>query len=417
MIKQDTLTRRAGIAYYVSTAFLIASKSFPHAVLTVLLLHKGLDLTEIMFVQTAFTIAVFLFEFPSGVISDLYSRKIVYLTSILAWVAACSVIIFGTGFAMMCVAWALYGIGEALASGTVDASLINLYKRLSPDPDEEIKTFKRISNQISMVSMIIGAMLGSALYFTIGYNIYAVAMALACAAALPIVLAFPKDEHDAREKKPTIMSQVRDGLSELRKDRRLTFLIGMAAVSQIFFQTHFNLWQAYLLLMGVKDKYLFVFYLVFQVIGIAAYAIHIDGRLRRLLYLGIPVALIMPLLITSGSRIVSIGAYCISVFIFMFLQYMCDVLFSIRVSEERISTLITLNSTTCRIIGFLVLGLNGLLLKQIKLTTLIVGSFEIATFLSILLGLLFMLSFSKKKKKQHTEPRVPAPNEPSRKNP
>ena len=156
-----------------------------------LLLHKGLDLTEIMFVQTAFTIAVFLFEFPSGVISDLYSRKIVYLASILAWVAACFVIVFGTGFAMMCVAWALYGIGEALASGTVDASLINLYKRLSPDPDEEIKTFKRISNQISMVSMIIGAMLGSALYFTIGYNIYAVAMALACAAALPIVLAFP----------------------------------------------------------------------------------------------------------------------------------------------------------------------------------------------------------------------------------
>lgn len=29
MIKQDTLTRRAGIAYYVSTAFLIASKSSP----------------------------------------------------------------------------------------------------------------------------------------------------------------------------------------------------------------------------------------------------------------------------------------------------------------------------------------------------------------------------------------------------
>ena len=95
--KENRLIRKAGTSYYMSTAFLIMSKSLPHAVLTVLLLHKGLSLTEIMFIQTACNATVFLFEFPSGAISSLYSTKSVYLASILA----CSIVIFGSGFLLM----------------------------------------------------------------------------------------------------------------------------------------------------------------------------------------------------------------------------------------------------------------------------------------------------------------------------
>ncbi|AIC92568.1 MFS transporter [Bifidobacterium coryneforme] len=381
---------KAELSYYASLALLTISKSQPHAILTVLLLRKGLNLADIMFVQAIFNVAVFVFELPSGVISDLYDRKIIYECSIVAWILTCLIIFFGNGFLAMSVAWAFYGIAEALSSGTVEASTINIFKANLTNPEERIKRFKRISSQLSLVAMIVGASLGAVLYFSVGFNMYLFGIAFACLSALPIALFFPKDEHSSRSDGSSILKQVKTGLGELKGNRTLTLLIMLTAVGQIFFQTHFNLWQAYMLSVGIREKYLIAFYFVFQVIGILSYSIRIDYHLKRVILFATPFAVALPLLILLPSTVAGIFAYCAATFAFMFLQYLYDVLFSLRVSQERISTLITLNSTISRISGFLVLGVNGLLLKIIDLKQLIVGNFEISLLLSILIVVLFL---------------------------
>lgn len=186
------------------------------------------------------------------------------------------------------------------------------------------------------------------------------------------------------------MTQIRTGIKEIKEDRTLTLLILLTAVSQIFFQTHFNLWQAYMMSIGIQEKHLIVFYFIFQIIGILSYSIHIDHYLKRVIVLAIPFALIFPLFILLPSMQAGIVAYCAAAFAFMFLQYLYDVMFSLRVSEERISTLITLNSTISRVAGFLVLGANGLLLKTVSIKHLVVGNFEISLLLSILIAALFL---------------------------
>lgn len=381
---------KAELAYYASLAFLTASKSLPHAILTVLLLRKGLNLTDIMFVQATFSVAVFIFEVPSGVISDLYDRKLIYECSIVSWIITCFIVFFGSGFLTMAVAWAFYGIAEALSSGTVEASLINAFKSNQKDPGERIKRFKRISNQLSLISMIAGASLGSVLYFTVGFNVYLVGVGLACFSAIPILLFFPKDQKSRDGYEISAMTQIRTGIKEVKEDRALTLLILLTAVSQIFFQTHFNLWQAYMMSIGIEEKHLIVFYFIFQIIGILSYSIRIDHYLKRVIVLAIPFALIFPLFILLPNMQVGIVAYCAATFAFMFLQYLYDVIFSLRVSEERISTLITLNSTISRVSGFLVLGANGLLLKTVSVKHLVVGNFEISLLLSILIAAFFL---------------------------
>ena len=143
---------------------------------------------------------------------------------------------------------------------------------------------KRLSNQISTVAMISGALIGSSLNFVVGYNIYAPAAALAVAAAVPIIFYFPKDASAKTEKRTSFLSYVREGIEEIRKDKRLISLIALAAISQIFLQTYFNLWQGYILEVGVKSKDLFWSHLVFKIIGIIAYYTNMNQCLNRFIF-------------------------------------------------------------------------------------------------------------------------------------
>lgn len=48
--------------------------SLPHSILTVILLAKGLSLSQILIIQSAYSIAIVLFEFPSGLL-ELFQKK------------------------------------------------------------------------------------------------------------------------------------------------------------------------------------------------------------------------------------------------------------------------------------------------------------------------------------------------------
>ena len=111
-------------AYLISYALTTIAMSLPHAVLTIVLFQKGLSLSEIMLVQTTYSAAVLLFEYPSGLLADLYSKKKLYVISRVLLLAMMLVVVFTSGLFWMCFAWFLYGIGNALDSGTLDADII-----------------------------------------------------------------------------------------------------------------------------------------------------------------------------------------------------------------------------------------------------------------------------------------------------
>lgn len=382
--------RRAETSYYLSLCVLTVAKTLPHAVLTVLLFAKGLSLPQILFIQAVFNAVVLFAEFPSGVISDLYGRKAVFLAANIAMMAMCLLVLNTRGFVFMAIAWGLYGLSEALESGTLDASLVNFYKRDAQNPTEAVTRFKKLSNQLELVSMILGATLGSALYLRIGSNMYALSLALVCLSTAVIALRFPRDPHAAADARPSVIGQIRGGWNEMARDRRLKYLILLSAVSQVFFTMHYNLWQAYVLKIGVAEHSLIWFYLVFQVIGIAAFQIPIRRVGRVALASGGLVSALVPVFILSGNIWGSIVAYCVSVLCFSFLQYLYDVLFSLYISQERISTMITANSTISRIAGFATLAVSGLLVPVVDLKPLLVVSFEVAVVGSLALIALFI---------------------------
>lgn len=72
---------RNTFVYFLSNFLVTVAYSMPHSILTVILLAKGLTLSQIWLIQSAYSIAIVLFEFPSGLLADNYSRKNLYSLS------------------------------------------------------------------------------------------------------------------------------------------------------------------------------------------------------------------------------------------------------------------------------------------------------------------------------------------------
>lgn len=69
------------LLFYLAYVCMVISISLPHAVLTVLLLKKGLSLSQILIVQSVYSFTILVSEYPSGLLADLYSKKKLFLIS------------------------------------------------------------------------------------------------------------------------------------------------------------------------------------------------------------------------------------------------------------------------------------------------------------------------------------------------
>ena len=78
---KNWLFKDVATPYFAAQLLTTVGLSIPHAILTPLLLEKGLSLSQILIIQAAFSLSVLLFEFPSGAIADIVSRRWVYIFS------------------------------------------------------------------------------------------------------------------------------------------------------------------------------------------------------------------------------------------------------------------------------------------------------------------------------------------------
>ena len=57
---------------------MVAATTIPHAILTLLLLSKGILINQIAIIQLFYNVAVLIFELPSGIMADNFSRKNIF---------------------------------------------------------------------------------------------------------------------------------------------------------------------------------------------------------------------------------------------------------------------------------------------------------------------------------------------------
>lgn len=137
----------------------------PNAVLILILISKGIDVDQIFLMQAIYMCAQFLFEFPSGIISDITSRQFTAKISLVLLLITYTMTYILNGL-ILYLAWFIYGISAAMMTGTVDVDVINSIEK------DEVGEFVRVAKTSYFSCTIFGTIFGTAMYSIIGINIY-----------------------------------------------------------------------------------------------------------------------------------------------------------------------------------------------------------------------------------------------------
>lgn len=384
--------KRNTLVFLLSNFLVSVAYSLPHSILTVILLAKGLSLSQILIIQSAYSIAIVLFEFPSGLLADNYSRKNLYSLSKLFLIIMFLIVLFSNQFYLIFAAWFCYGIAAALDSGTLDAYIINQLKLAHREA--ELRKFLALSNRLEIVGLLLGSSLGGILYHFIGINIYVLGTVFLVASTLISFFFFKETTKSDSLQDSHVMvlkKQITDSFKELRKQPRLSLILIFDFLTQIFFQTHFQLWQSFFLSKGIDSQYFPFFYIAFQVITLFSYSINIDGIKK---YAGVlkfsPLIVFLPLTFFLGKIEIFLTAYFIFVFVFYVIEFILNYQFNKMVSVENISSLISFKSTVSRIGSVLLLCILSFMVKQMSVSAVMAINFMLSLVLLAVLSVIIM---------------------------
>ena len=384
--------KRNTLVFLLSNFLVSVAYSLPHSILTVILLAKGLSLSQILIIQSAYSIAIVLFEFPSGLLADNYSRKNLYSLSKLFLIIMFLIVLFSNQFYLIFAAWFCYGIAAALDSGTLDAYIINQLKLAHREA--ELRKFLALSNRLEIVGLLLGSSLGGILYHFIGINIYVLGTVFLVASTLISFFFFKETTKSDSLQDSHVMvlkKQITDSFNELRKQPRLSLILIFDFLTQIFFQTHFQLWQSFFLSKGIDSQYFPFFYIAFQVITLFSYSINIDGIKK---YAGVlkfsPLIVFLPLTFFLGKIEIFLTAYFIFVFVFYVIEFILNYQFNKMVSVENISSLISFKSTVSRIGSVLLLCILSFMVKQMSVSAVMAINFMLSLILLAVLSVIIM---------------------------
>ncbi|MCO4476271.1 hypothetical protein Si134_00760 [Streptococcus infantarius subsp. infantarius] len=384
--------KRNTLVFLLSNFLVSVAYSLPHSILTVILLAKGLSLSQILIIQSAYSIAIVLFEFPSGLLADNYSRKNLYSLSKLFLIIMFLIVLFSNQFYLIFAAWFCYGIAAALDSGTLNAYIINQLKLAHHGA--ELRKFLALSNRLEIVGLLLGSSLGGILYHFIGINIYVLGTVFLVASTLISFFFFKEATKSDSLQDSHVMvlkKQITDSFKELRKQPRLSLILIFDFLTQIFFQTHFQLWQSFFLSKGIDSQYFPFFYITFQVITLFSYSINIDGVKK---YAGVlkfsPLIVFLPLTFFLGKIAIFLTAYFIFVFVFYVIEFILNYQFNKMVSVENISSLISFKSTVSRIGSVLLLCILSFMVKQMSVSAVMAINFMLSLVLLVVLSVIIM---------------------------
>ena len=388
--------KRNTLVFLLSNFLVSVAYSLPHSILTVILLAKGLSLSQILIIQSAYSIAIVLFEFPSGLLADNYSRKNLYSLSKLFLIIMFLIVLFSNQFYLIFAAWFCYGIAAALDSGTLDAYIINQLKLAHHGA--ELRKFLALSNRLEIVGLLLGSSLGGILYHFIGINIYVLGTVFLVVSTLISFFFFKETTKSDSLQDSHVMilkKQITDSFKELRKQPRLSLILIFDFLTQIFFQTHFQLWQSFFLSKGIDSQYFPFFYITFQVITLFSYSINIDGVKK---YTGVlkfsPLIVFLPLTFFLGKIEIFLTAYFIFVFVFYVIEFILNYQFNKMVSVENISSLISFKSTVSRIGSVLLLCILSFMVKQMSVSAVMAINFMLSLVLLVVLSVIIMKKLS-----------------------
>ncbi|MHC9531947.1 MFS transporter [Dellaglioa sp. L3N] len=321
-----------------------------------MLLDKGMTIGKIAIIQSFFMIAGLLFEFPSGIITDIWSEKIMYQLSLGLLAVSYFIIMISYDFYFLCFSWFIYGISNAAISGSLESYFVRRFK----NDERKIKSFNIKYNNINLYSGLIGGGMGSFIYSYFSDNLYIVSLVIIMISFLIISFGF-KDNKAEFVERPTLKDTLND-IKNLKHNNKLLLYILSLGLYQIILQLFFQFWQVMFLEKFFSKKYFGIIYIVFQLIAILSNYIFERVNLKNkylLLIASLSVLLLLSVCITNKLLFV----ITIILFLIPFNLYNNQLVIDIQkqASIKNVSSIMSLAGTVGSIVSMLFLWSMGIL--------------------------------------------------------
>lgn len=175
------------------------------AVYVVLMNYRGLSAFDISMILAASSLSLFIFDFPSGVISDKFGRKRVAGIGIIVWGTSFFLFLLANNFIGFLIATIVLQLGVALVSGNFETWMYDLSVKYK-DNEYRIKFFMKMGTFIQMFS-IIGSLLGSMIMVLGINNLYAFCGIITILSGI-VCLRFSEDNYSEESSLNSVFKQL-----------------------------------------------------------------------------------------------------------------------------------------------------------------------------------------------------------------
>src|SRR3989338_2015857 len=112
---------------------LFQNSSFLAPVLTLFYVRRGLDYQQIFILYSVIVVSMFLFEVPTGLFGDKYSRKMSIVVGLVGWIIFTVGLLFADTFWEFFFLFILWGINVTFASGCDEAMIYDSLKQVKKE--------------------------------------------------------------------------------------------------------------------------------------------------------------------------------------------------------------------------------------------------------------------------------------------
>ncbi len=356
------------------------------SILSLAFLTKGLTLSTLGLGLAAFSATAVLLEVPSGIAADMLGKKRVFILSMVVTAAAILIILPGFGTIWTIGGLALYGVGRALSSGTIEALFISRYRQAFGA--ESIPKGMKVLSVCESTGLGLGALIGgilpaagAALIPLFGpYDLPLLLRAvLSLAAAFLAAALIPEDVPEKHEHLNSLKRQLQEGAALFRGSRNLkSLLISVVGVGFVlaFLEVY---WQPRMLslLGGGQDQTVFLgvlSLLYFAAIAVGSLICEKALKARRVsqkaLYLTARVVMLLLLVgaALAGHPSVFALSYCAIYFTFGASNVAEGAIFHQEVPDSQRASFLSMQSLLLQL-GFMTASLiSGALVKAFSIS-------------------------------------------------
>ncbi|WP_129408185.1 MFS transporter [Marinitoga lauensis] len=229
------------------------------------LLFKGLNYSQIMLLQSIYSISVFLFEVPTGSLADKVSRRLsLFLSGIFAALGLTLYILFNS-FWIFAIAEILFGIGLTLSSGADSALLYESLNKLNRKSDFQIIEGK--SNYYLFLGHAFGSIISGFLY---SYNKFLPFWISTLSVVIGSITAYLFIETEREKSKHSYTIHIFKSFKVAINTPRIIWALLYAVFYGFTFRVGFWLYQPYFSQVNIEVKWFGVIFFGFNIVAALA---------------------------------------------------------------------------------------------------------------------------------------------------